>query len=139
MQIKKRTLYIAIPIFIIIVLALGIGYHFYEKEQEEKRADTELKESYERALETEYNYLLVRYENTVETIKDYTLPDEVRFKAVMDLNDLLGIQQYENTRWAYSTIDKCLEKLAINEEYDKQLLRQKASNTVYSRFMGITE
>lgn len=57
----------------------------------------------------------------------------------MDLNDLLGIQQYENTRWAYSTIDKCLEKLAINEEYDKQLLRQKASNTVYSRFMGITE
>lgn len=55
MQIKKRTLYIAIPIFIIIVLALGVGYHFYEKEQEEKRADTELKESYERALETEYN------------------------------------------------------------------------------------
>jgi len=139
MQVSKKTLYILCPV-VLVVIAMGcILYYNYQEKQSKERDKHELQASFRRAWDKEYENQLRDYESLVRTIKDRDYSYEFRFKYVMKLNELLGIWQYRNTGLEYSTVDECLDNLRLNEEDDKELLRQKAYKITYNRFLGIDD
>lgn len=139
MQIKKRTLYILCPIIAVVLILGYIAYADYKKKAAEERDILELMASFEKECEREYQTLLNEYELIIETIKDHNYSIGLRFKYVMKLNKLLdvhnlNIQQYENTGWEYSTVNNCISDLSVNENKDKELLKQKAYQKVHKEW-----
>lgn len=139
MQIKKRTLYILCPIILVVIAVSCIFYCNYQAKQSKERDKQELQASFQRAWDREYENQLRDYESIVRTIKNSDYSYEFRFKYVFKLNELLGVRQYENTGFEYSTVEQCVSKLSYTEEENKKLLKQKAYNITYNRFLGIDD
>ncbi|MBQ4344995.1 MAG: hypothetical protein IJC40_03725 [Muribaculaceae bacterium] len=135
MQVKKRTLYIICPIIVVVLICSYITYSDYERKKAEERDKLELKISFERDCEREYQSLIREYQSIVDVIKDRDYSDRFRFKYVTKLNDILGIHQYEISSGYYSTIQNCIRDLSINEDEDKEILRQKAYQNTYAKWI----
>lgn len=139
MQIKKKTLYIVCPIILAVIAACCILYINYQEKQSKERDKQELQASFMRAWDREYENQLREYKSIVQTIKDWDYSYEFRFKYVQKLNDLLERRQYKISGSEYFTVNGCLDDLDRNEEDDKKLLKQKAYEKVYNRFLGIDD
>lgn len=135
MQVKKSTLYIICPIFITILTCGYIAYVNYEKKTAEERDKAELRASFEKDCEREYQSLLNEYEFIIKTIKDNSYSDRFRYKYVIKLNDLLGFRRYKvGTFTEYEAVRDCISDLHLNEEKDKNTLKQKAYQKVYNEW-----
>lgn len=135
MQVKKSTLYIISPIFIAILACGYIAYVNYEKKVAEERDKAELRAAFEKECEREYKSLLDEYESIVETIKDHSYSVGFRCRYVVKLNKLLGFNRYRvGGLTEYVAVHDCISDLYLNEEEDKNTLKQKAYQMVYDKW-----
>lgn len=107
------------------------------KEIAEERDKAEIRESFERDCEKEYQSLVSEYQSIVEVIKNNDYSDRFRFRYVEKLNDLLGLQRYKTSGgWNgyYSTVRNCISDQSFKESEDLKILRQKAYENTYAKW-----
>lgn len=137
MQIKKSTLYILCTIIVVALILGYIAYADYEKKAAEERDMIELRASFEKECEREYQNLLNEYEIIVKTIKDSSYSDRFRYKYIIKLNDLIGFRRYKVGGFSeYTAVRDCISDLSLNEEKDKNTLKQKAYQKVHDKWFN---
>ena len=134
MEIKRKTLNRVGIVLVTTLLLGGVGVYSCSEKAKEERYRQGLLDSYNRAVEREYKALVREYESLVEVIKDYSYSYNLRFKYVMKLNDLLGVMQYENDGWEYSTVENCIQKLEANKDADMKKLKFEAELRVLDNY-----
>lgn len=137
MKIKVKTLKVIIPLLVIILTAGIVSYSIYDKKRKEKIADIEFRKDIENAIDKEYNSLKNQYDSIVETILDYQYPSQFRIKYLFKLNTLLDMpHRYTKEGGSYNDLYSVEKLLNKNKEEDKDILRSKAQNRVYSYIFG---
>ena len=137
MKIKVKTLKAIIPLLVIILTAGIVSYSIYDKKRKEKIADIEFRKDIENAIDKEYNSLKNQYDNIVETILDNQYSSQFRIKYLFKLNTLLDMpHRYTKEGGSYNDLYSAEKLLNKNKEEDKDILRSKAQNRVYSYIFG---
>lgn len=129
MQVKKRTLYIACPIFLLIAIIGGVGYSKYSDKKATEKAIERAVDAYNWEVEREYDSMKRQYEDYVETINDNSYSLDFRKRYIRKVYDLIGYQysyDYEAFDvWSFS------QKQRQNKEQDLSMLKSKAADKVY--------
>lgn len=132
MEIKVRTLKIAVPVVLALLVAGVISYTIYDKNRKKKIAEIEYQKDFEQAVEREYKMLLRQYNNIVEAITDYDYSYDFRERYLGKLNKLLE----EPYRYTLHHFDS---EFTSKKDEDKELLKSIARRNVFFEIMGVNE
>ena len=132
MRIKKRTLYIWIPIIAIAFVFSLIAYNSYSEKRDKELQMQEMKESFQREVDREYRRLVDRLDRDAKTAMDYDYSLDFRRREIRSINELFnGLFSFSNNPWEFEE-----EYRSKRDEALKVLKVVAASNVVkeYSKY-----
>ena len=88
MTIKKRTLYIWIPIIVVTLIASFVAYNSYTEKRNKELQMQDCMESYDREVDREYRRLVDRMDSDAKTVMDYEYSSSFRRKEIRRINEL---------------------------------------------------
>ena len=88
MTIKKRTLYIWIPIIVVALIASFVAYNSYTEKRNKELQMQDWMESYDREVDREYRRLVDRMDSDAKTAMDYEYSSSFRRKEIRRINEL---------------------------------------------------
>lgn len=94
MTIKKRTLYIWIPIIVIACIVSFFAYNSYTDKRNRELQMQDWMESYEREVDREYRRLVDRMDSDAKTVMDYDYSSSFRRKEIRRINELFNGRFY---------------------------------------------
>ena len=97
MVIKKRTLYIWIPIIAILAVIAFVAYNSYSEKKEKELKMQNMFESYEREVDREYRRLVDRMDCDAKSAMDYEYSYDFRRKEIRRINELFQGRFYFST------------------------------------------
>lgn len=132
MIIKKRTLYIWIPIIIVSLIVALVAYNSYTEKRNKELQMQDYLESYEREVDREYRRLVDRMDSDAKSAMDYEYSSSFRRKEIRRINELFKRRFY----FSPDPYEFEREYRSKREEALKALKSVAASNVLdkYSRY-----